>query len=90
MSFALISLLGYYIGKINLSSVILSSLIFFLISNFGVWILGYPKTIDGFLSCYYVAIPFFGFTIMGDLIYSFLIKFIYDSLKGKVMSIHSS
>jgi len=90
MSFALISLLGYYIGKINLSSVILSSLIFFLISNFGVWILGYPKTIDGFLTCYYVAIPFFGFTIMGDLIYSFLIKFIYDGLKGKVMSINSS
>ena len=58
MSFALISLLGYYIGKINLSSVILSSLIFFLISNFGVWILGYPKTIDGFLTCYYVATIF--------------------------------
>ena len=90
LSFALISMLGFYIGKINLSSVIFSSLIFFVFSNFGVWILGYPKTIDGLLTCYYVAIPFFGFTILGDLIYSFLIKFIYSSLKEKVVSIHSS
>ena len=90
LSFALISMLGYYIGKINLSSVIFSSLIFFLISNFGVWLLGYPRTIEGFLTCYVNAIPFFGFTILGDLIYSFLIKFIYESLKNKVWATHSS
>ena len=50
LSFALVSMLGYYIGKINLSSVIISSLIFFIFSNLGVWIIGYPKTIDGLLA----------------------------------------
>jgi len=89
-SFLLISLLGHYIGKINLSSVVLSSILFFIISNFGVWLLGYPRTIEGFLTCYVNAIPFFGFTILGDLIYSFLIKFIYESLKNKVWATHSS
>ena len=89
-SFLLISLLGNYIGKINLSSVVLSSILFFTISNFGVWLLGYPRTIEGFLTCYVNAIPFFGFTILGDLIYSFLIKFIYESLKNKVWATHSS
>ena len=33
LSFTFISLLGYYIGKINLYSVLLSSILFFMISN---------------------------------------------------------
>lgn len=83
LSFTLISLLGYYIRKINLYSVFLSSLLFFIISNFGVWILGYPKTIEGFFLCYFNAIPFFGYTILGDLFYCYLIKFVYDYFERK-------
>ena len=36
-----------------------SSLLFFIVSNFGVWIVGYPKTVPGIISCYTMAIPFY-------------------------------
>ena len=83
LSFTLISLLGCYIKKINLFSVLLSSLLFFIMSNFGVWILGYPKTFEGFFLCYVKAIPFFGYTILGDLFYCYLIKFVYNYFERK-------
>ena len=36
------------------------SLIFFLISNFGVWLVGnlYERNINGLIECYFMAIPF--------------------------------
>ena len=83
LSFTLISLLGYYIRKINLFSVLLSSLLFFIMSNFGVWILGYPNTFEGFFLCYFNAIPFFGYTILGDLFYCYLIKLVYNYFERK-------
>ena len=58
-SFFLISILGTYWKKIKVTNVFISSLIFFIITNFGVWLMGYPKTIEGFLLCYTMAIPFF-------------------------------
>ncbi len=50
----------------------ISSLLFFIITNFGVWLVGnmYPKTISGLLECYIAAIPFFRNTIIGDLFYA--------------------
>lgn len=44
---------------------------FFLLSNFGTW-LGhmYPHTLSGLALCYTAAIPFFGRTLAGDLLYS--------------------
>ena len=47
---------------------------FFLISNFGVWLGGwYPMTGTGLLACYTNAIPFFGYTVTGDLVFTVLI-----------------
>ncbi len=59
------SLLRYPAGSLAASST------FFLISNFGVW-LGpwYPTSGAGLLACYTSAIPFFGYTIAGDLIFT--------------------
>ena len=51
----------------NVTSILLSSMIFFIVSNFGVWVLGYPHTFDGLMLCYTMAIPFFGYSIIGDL-----------------------
>ena len=94
-TYILVALFAFkYMIAINfykvLSSSVVASIVFYITSNFGVWLLGYPRTIEGFLTCYVNAIPFFGFTILGDLIYSFLIKFIYESLKNKVWATHSS
>ncbi|MBI3502679.1 MAG: hypothetical protein HY063_12885 [Bacteroidetes bacterium] len=51
---------------------VLAAILFFLISNFGVWLNNpiYPQNISGLISCYAVAIPFFGNTLAGDLFYS--------------------
>lgn len=49
-----------------------SSLAFFLISNFAVWVFSgmYTHTVAGFILCYVNAIPFFWNTLAGDLFYS--------------------
>src|SRR3989304_1645568 len=52
--------------------VLLGSLQFFLLTNAGVWLTSgmYPHTGAGLLACYIAAIPFFGRTLAGDLLYS--------------------
>lgn len=75
LSFIAITFIGYKFQKINNYSILLSSTTFFIVSNFGVWILGYPKTIEGLILCYYMALPFFVYTIMGDLFYSYAMKY---------------
>jgi hypothetical protein len=54
---------------------ILSSVLFFLVSNFGTWALSgmYPHTLAGLSTCYVAAIPFFQNTVAGDLFYATLL-----------------
>ncbi len=48
--------------------------IFFALSNFGIWLAGmYPRTLDGFIECYWNAIPYFGNTLSGDFLYGALL-----------------
>ena len=84
-SFLLISLLGRYWKKIKIQNVFISSLIFFIITNFGVWLGGYPKTLEGFLLCYTMAIPFFINSILGDLFFSYLLKYSFRYSEKKLM-----
>ncbi len=47
------------------------SIIFFAVTNFGVWASGYyPQTVDGLISCYAAAIPFYRNSLAGDLFYA--------------------
>ena len=52
---------------------IIGSLIFFLISNFGVWFLGslYEKSLTGLVECYILAIPFFLNTLLSTIFFSY-------------------
>ena len=86
LSFIVISGVGYFFGKINIKSVLTSSLIFFFVTNFGVWLIGYPNTIEGFIACLVAALPFFGWTIAGDLFYSYSVKFSLNFLEKKYIS----
>ena len=44
---------------------------FFVVTNFALWAAGmYPHTLAGLALCYTQAIPFFGRTLAGDLLYS--------------------
>lgn len=76
-SFALTALLSYrYLrqptaGKVVAAS-LAASILFFVVSNFGVWVEGrlYAHTLEGLIQCYYNALPFFRNTALGDLVYS--------------------
>ena len=69
--------------KINFKNLFIfgftGSLIFFIISNFGVWLVSglYEKNINGLIECYFMAIPFFKNTLMSTLIFSYLSLIIY-------------
>ena len=53
------------------SATVANSILFFIISNFGVWYseLLYPRTFAGLIECYTLALPFFRNTFAGDLFY---------------------
>lgn len=48
------------------------SVLFFITTNLAVWAFSgyYPRTAGGLTECYAAALPFFRFTVMGDLLYS--------------------
>ena len=83
ISFILIALLGLYVKKINIVSVLLSSTIFFLVSNFGVWLLYYPISTEGLVQCYTLALPFFFNTVLGDLVYGALLIYPFYALQRR-------
>ncbi len=58
------------IGTITIAT-LTGSMLFYLTTNFAVWAFSgmYAPTLDGLLLSYYMAIPFFKFTLLGDLFY---------------------
>jgi len=62
----------------------LGSVIFFLISNFGVWILSgmYEKNLNGLAYCYFLALPFFVNTVLSTIIFTYS-TFIANNLFSK-------
>lgn len=77
LSFLAITAVGILFKKMNIGTVLLSSMVFFVLSNLGVWVLYYPLTTEGLTSCFTLAIPFFGYSIIGDLFFSATLLFGY-------------
>ena len=75
LSFALITWFGQQKNKVTPKLVLLGSISFFIISNLGVWLLYYPKTIEGLIACFILAIPFFATSLLGDVIYSIVLVY---------------
>jgi len=91
IAFALIVLLGSAaLRKLSVKGLLLTSLsaslIFFVISNFGVWVSGtlYPLNVTGLVACYSAAIPFFRNTLAGDLIYSFAVFYGFAFAQSRI------
>jgi hypothetical protein len=83
-AFILITMFSWITKELKWTSVLISSLIFFIVSNFGVWVLSYPHTIEGLITCYTMAIPFFGYSILGDMAWSLIIFGLYETIKENV------
>ena len=96
-SFILITLIGRKTLK-NISFLrllgisISSSLLFFIISNFGVWISSsfYSKDFFGLIACYVAAIPFYYGTLSGTIFYSFFLFGSYEFLSRKLSKVTSN
>ena len=61
---------------------LLSSLQFFLLTNGATWAFGtfYAKSLAGLATCYVAALPFFGYTLLGDLFFTAAIFGLYALL----------
>ena len=77
-SVILISLLSKFFDSntiTRISGALIGALLFFVITNFGVWSLGsYGYTAEGLIACYILAIPFFVNTLVGTIIFSAVIE----------------
>lgn len=78
--FALTVGIGYLLQKRvtftnTLFAVIASSVLFFLLTNFGAWMMSgiYPQTSSGLMQAYVAGIPFFQNSLIGNLAYSAII-----------------
>ena len=61
----------------------LSALFFYIFTNFGVWISSefYENNLNGLISCYILAIPFFANTLFSTLLFGLLIEFFFSFQK---------
>lgn len=62
-----------------LSRGVLASMIFFVVSNLGVWISAelYPMTFEGLQTCFILAVPFYSATLTSSLFYSLALYSLY-------------
>ena len=91
ISFALIVAIGFTLQKKRTVSRILaasvsSSVLFFVITNFAFWYTGamYPMNLAGLGTCFVAAIPFFQYTLIGDLVYTGLFFGAFEFAKYKL------
>ena len=90
LSFALIVMIGFYLRQtknvLNIALASLSSsILFFVITNFAVWISGgmYPLNSLGLAECFTAAIPFFQYNILGDLLYTGIFFSVFELARMK-------
>lgn len=80
-SIILIGFLSYFFSKNCLHrifGVIGCATLFFFITNLGVWASGvYGYKFSDFLTCYILALPFFGQTLVSSIFFSGLIEILY-------------
>lgn len=89
-SVVLISILGVTQKKnksvLNVAgSSLASAVLFFVITNFGVWISGwYPYTSKGLADCFIMGIPFFRATLLSTVVYSAVMFGAYELIARRV------
>ena len=74
----LIGFLPFYFKnslKLRITGALTGAVMFFLITNFGVWSIGqYGYNIEGLIACYTLAIPFFAYSLISTFVFSGIIE----------------
>jgi hypothetical protein len=86
-SVILIGLISKYFYKSFFQRIIgtfFSSILFYIITNYGVWFLGgYASSFDGLMQSYIMGIPFFKHTLISTLFFSIIFEIAINFLKQK-------
>ena len=81
-SIFVIGLISPYFNKniiFRIGGVLSGAILFFILTNFGVWSNGqYGYTLEGLIVCYTLAIPFFAYNLISTFLYSALIEIVYN------------
>ena len=92
--FALTVVIGFRLQKrVNVTNtafaVVASSVLFFLLTNFGAWLTSglYAKTAAGLMQAYVAGIPFFQNSLLGNLVYAAVIFGGYHLLQKNITSL---
>ena len=90
IGFAATALIGFYFLKNRNNAklaggAVLATLVFWLLSNYGMFIEPgrYPQTFAGAIACYTLSLPFLLYSLIGNLIFTFAIFGIYDSVNER-------
>lgn len=84
-AFILVSYIGFSSKKVSIKTILISSISFFIITNFGVWLIGYPKTLNGLLECYTLAIPFFRNSLIGDFFFAGVMYYGFEFVSNRYL-----
>ena len=92
--FALTVVIGFALkGRVSMTNtafaMLVSSVLFFLLTNFGAWLTSglYAKTSAGLMQAYAAGIPFFQNSLLGNLVYAAVIFGGYHLLKNSVTAL---
>ncbi len=90
-SIILIGLMAQYFVKstiFRISGALTAAILFFILTNFGVWLIGYyGYSFKGLILCYTLAIPFFISSVLSTFIFSMLIEFVLSFYQEELKKI---
>lgn len=92
--FVVVTCIGFFMRNINIGNIVsfsfLAPTVFFLLSNFSVWIGGggwqRPKTFEGLMLCYMDGLPFYRGALMATLVFGAVLFGLYFFLKKKELA----
>lgn len=103
LGFAAVVVLGLWLQKRKANmyemtaGCIAGSVVFFVITNFAMWIIQpnypvplYERSFQGLVSCFAAALPFFHWTLIGDLFYFGLLSGVYALVENKWLKLSLS
>ena len=90
-SILIVGLLSNFFNRsimFRISGALTGVVVFYLITNFGVWSGGmYGYSFDGLITSYIMGLPFLGYSLISTFIFSALIESFYKFYKAKVKNI---